>query len=203
MSYSTMRSGLERPAHGWMLTASGKRFWPLDPRPEDVDVGDIAHALSNLCRFGGHTREFYSVAQHSVLVAQLVPSRLAMHALLHDAAEAYVGDMVRPLKRTIGDKFSRVEDRVLAAILAHCGLEPLTEFADLEEVKRADDVALVTERRDLMADSSAWPWRQDEQAIVPDVVKILPLEPSRALRYFLTAWDVFIGSWRANPGPRP
>jgi len=80
----------------WIQTYTGKRFWPLDPRPEDVDILDIAHSLSLLCRFTGHTSSFYSVSQHSILVAQEVPKRLRLWALFHDAAEAYIGDIARP-----------------------------------------------------------------------------------------------------------
>lgn len=83
----------------WILTFSGERFYPFSPAPEEVKTKDIAHALANICRFNGHTRGFYSVAAHSVHVSRLVPPEFALEALLHDAAEAYVGDMVRPLKR--------------------------------------------------------------------------------------------------------
>ncbi len=77
----------------WIQVRSGRKFHPLDPRPEDVDINDIAHALSNLCRFTGHCTDFYSVAQHSVIASQIVPPASALAALLHDASEAYMGDI--------------------------------------------------------------------------------------------------------------
>ena len=73
----------------WIITASGKRFYLRRPTPADIDAGDVAHALAHICRFNGHTREFYSVAQHSILVSRLLPDELKLAGLLHDAAEAY------------------------------------------------------------------------------------------------------------------
>ena len=83
----------------WILTQTGKRFDLFEPDADMIDPRDIAHSLAHLCRFNGHTREFYSVAQHSCLVADLVPTEHKLAALLHDATEAYIGDMVRPLKQ--------------------------------------------------------------------------------------------------------
>lgn len=133
----------------WMCTYTGRKFYPLDPHPYDVDIRDIAHALSSLCRFGGHCREFYSVAQHSVLVSYAVQDRaLRLWGLLHDAAEAYVGDVVWPLKRsTLLDGHRVIEDRVMRAVAIHFGLT----MPEPPEVKAADLVALSTEKRDLMA----------------------------------------------------
>ena len=79
----------------WMLTATGHRFFLNDPRPEDIHIEDIAHALANICRFGGHSRTFYSVAEHSILVAEILrqdsqPRHVIFAGLMHDAAEAYV-----------------------------------------------------------------------------------------------------------------
>ena len=83
----------------WIQTFSGKKFSLIDPQPEDVDIGDIVAALCKLVRFTGHCRGMYTVAQHSVHVADLVPSELCYAALLHDAPEAYYGDFSRPLKQ--------------------------------------------------------------------------------------------------------
>jgi len=90
----------------WIATYTGGRFYPLDPRPEDVCIADIAHSLSQICRFNGQTLQFYSVAQHSVLVSKLLgqggPSPIhEFMGLKHDAAEAYLCDLVRPIKREL------------------------------------------------------------------------------------------------------
>ena len=82
-----------------MQTFTGRLFDPFNPDPALIDLRDIAHALGNICRFGGHSRRYYSVAEHSILVASLVPEPLRLPALLHDAAEAYLGDIITPIKR--------------------------------------------------------------------------------------------------------
>lgn len=133
----------------WMQTFSGVRFWMTEPRVEDVRIHDIRVALSNLCRFTGHVNDFYSVAQHSVHVSELVPAELRLQALLHDAAEAYLGDIARPLKRheRVRDAIEGWEQGLLEVIGEALGvvLWPLAE-----EVRRADDVMLATEKRDLL-----------------------------------------------------
>src|SRR5438128_12538670 len=81
----------------WMQTYTGRAFYPLDPRLDDICIEDIAHALSMLCRYGGQCQEFYSVAEHSVLMSYAVNPQHALWALLHDATESYMGDLIRPL----------------------------------------------------------------------------------------------------------
>lgn len=100
----------------WIQTFTGRQFWPLDPRPEDIDIADIAHALSLTCRFGGHCRNFYSVAEHSVLLASYVTPANALWALLHDAAEAYLCDVPRPVKPFLPG-FREMEAGIMAAIV--------------------------------------------------------------------------------------
>lgn len=146
-------SAEDRPGD-WIVTYMGHKFWPLDPLPSEVDIGDIAHALANICRFGGHCREFYSVAQHSVLVAeQFHYSPNALCALLHDGAEAYCGDMVRPLKWSLPEFVAA--ERLLWSTIARRFTLP----AELPEiVKRVDNRMLVTEKRDLILNAARHRW---------------------------------------------
>ncbi|ARJ66459.1 hypothetical protein WV31_12665 [Magnetospirillum sp. ME-1] len=104
-----------------ITTATGRNVNPLDLRPEDIDIRDIAHSLSLTCRFNGHCRVFYSVAEHSVLVSKLCPPKFAFEALMHDAAEAYLGDVPTPLKRQ-WPEYKEAEDRAHAVIAQHFGL---------------------------------------------------------------------------------
>jgi 5'-deoxynucleotidase YfbR-like HD superfamily hydrolase len=129
----------------WIQTASGRAFSLTEPAPADVDLQDIASALSKIARFGGHTRRPYSVAQHCCLVASIVPAEFRLHALLHDAAEAYVGDIVTPLKRLV-PLFSLIETRVHRAI---CRQFRITEEIPVC-VLEADRVALATEVHQLL-----------------------------------------------------
>jgi len=139
-------------AFGWIETYSGRRFWPLDPRAEDVDVVDIAHALSLVCRFGGHPQQFYSVAQHCVIVSDCFDDvKMETHGLLHDAAEAYFSDIVRPVKRLI-QGIDVIEQRIIEAIYGMAGIDPPTD-EEYARIKEIDTRLLMAERRDLMRDS--------------------------------------------------
>ncbi|CAI8817207.1 Phosphohydrolase [Pseudomonas sp. IT-P74] len=135
-----------------ILTATGKRFDLYEPDADLIDPRDIVHSLAHLCRFNGHTREFYSVAQHSCMVADLVPEQDKLAALLHDAAEAYIGDMVQPLKQWM-HAYQDVEQWIWERICTRFNLDPELPAS----VRHADLVALATERRDLMAaDPTTW-----------------------------------------------
>jgi hypothetical protein len=165
----------------WVLTASGRRFDLLAPRAADVDAQDVAHALARLGRFGGHARALWSVAQHSVLVSRLVPRRLALAGLLHDAAEAYVGDMTAPV-RSLVPGHARLEARVLRAVAARFGV-PLAAFDD-PLVREADARARLAER-DALLPPSPIPWAEDLAGLRPARVAIVPLPPPRAEAAFL------------------
>jgi len=142
----------EATTTGWIVTYTGKRFFPLAPRIEDLDIVDIAHALSNQCRFTGHCREFYSVAQHSILAAYHAPAWLKLTMLLHDASEAYLCDMSRPVKHSPGlSAFRAAEDAVQRLVGQRFGVS----FAD-PLVKQIDDRMLMTERRDLTNVAQTW-----------------------------------------------
>lgn len=171
-----MKKSLLKRKGSWFLTSSGIPFYPLDPRPEEITISDIAHSLANVCRFGGHCDPFYSVAQHSIHVSKLVPRELALQALLHDAAEAYIGDMVRPLKLHM-DQFQTAESRIWKVIAKKFDIP--VELAP--EVKIADNVALMTERRDVVI------WTPHIWSIpeAPDPELIIPLPPGEAQEAFL------------------
>lgn len=137
----------------WIQTFSGRAFYPLDPQPEDIVIGDIAHALSLQCRFTGHTRASYSVAQHSINVATVIelkggsPSE-ALWGLMHDASEAYLVDVARPVKHTPEmSPYRAAEKRVMAAVCKRFDL-PLQEPPI---VKMSDNILLAVEAHTLMA----------------------------------------------------
>lgn len=133
----------------WIRTNSGGRFYLQDARAEDVHIQDIAHALSQICRFTGHTSRFYSVAEHSVRVSWLVEPRHALWGLLHDAAEAYIGDVSRPLKHAAGmEGYGTIEVDVERAVRDAFGVV-LTPTMNAD-VKRADLQMLCVEARQLL-----------------------------------------------------
>lgn len=137
---------------GWIQTFTGRPFWPCDPRPEDIDARDIAHALAHQCRFAGHTAFFYSVAEHCVRASLIVPHEHALWALLHDAPEAYLVDLPRPIKHMSGvaEAYQAAEARLMGVVCEVFGLDPHQP----SEVTRADMVLLQTEARDLMTGSN-------------------------------------------------
>lgn len=164
-----------------ILTNKG-RYFDFLSQTNTVTIDEVAHALANICRFGGHTRSFYSVAQHSVLVSQVVPLEDAMWGLLHDAAEAFIGDVCRPLKNLLPDyrELERaVEDEVLMK-LGLTGDKP-------SSVKDADLILLATEQRDLM------PPHDDTWALIegikPLTSKIVPMSPYWAKMAFIERYN--------------
>lgn len=172
----------------WFCSSSGRRLFVSNPDPDAICIEDIAHALSHTCRFGGHVHTFYSVAQHSVLVSQNVsPDAIAREALLHDAAEAYIGDVIHPLKQCLPD-YKRIERLWELAVVERFGL--LDSAAIATRIKLADLEALVTERRDVC--SPAWsthPWVADEAGIKPWTARIDPLGPEAARALFMRRWE--------------
>jgi len=135
----------------YIRTYTGKKWiyeWPL---AEDVEILDIAHSLSQICRFTGHTRSFYCVSQHSCLVSDLCENRL--WGLLHDASECYVTDLARSLKYSPGlEGYKKYEKMTMDVICEHFGLDK----QEPAEVKLADQRALATEGRDLFDCEETW-----------------------------------------------
>lgn len=169
----------------YVSTFLGNRFYLTRPQIDDVAIEDIAHGLAYQCRFNGQTNAFYSVAQHSLMVMDLVPPDHRFAALLHDAAEAYLGDMVKPLKNLFPE-FSVIEARVMAIIGEKFGLD-LTHLA--LSIKQADLVALATEKRDLMPHSTE-PWSYLAE-VEPLPHAIVPMSPEKAKEAFLVAYQRF------------
>lgn len=164
----------------WIETASGGVFHILDPQPEEIKIEDIAHALSMLCRFTGHCRKFYSVSEHSVL-ASLIDIENPLWSLMHDASEAYIADINRPLKHftQAGPAYKQVEKIVMTAICKKFNL--LAE--EPASVKKADDVMLYAEKEQLMW-PMAWDSKLGDASMAADI-KITGWSPEVAKAEFL------------------
>lgn len=157
----------------WMQTYTGRRYYPMDPKSEDIDPWDIAHALSFLCRYGGHVSRFYSVAEHCVLMSRAVPEEDALSALLHDATEAYVVDVPRPVKRYL-DNYKDIENRVWGAISTRFGVSSVLPAS----VLAADNRILLSEKAALLPTSEGvWPGLE---GLAPLDVTIRAWSPERA-----------------------
>jgi hypothetical protein len=163
----------------WMQTFTGRAFYPLDPRAEEIDPLDIAHGLSMLCRYGGHTTQFYSVAEHCVLMSRAVAPEHALWALLHDATEAYVGDVIRPLKHSLPE-YCAIEDRLALVIAERFGIDPQCPA----EVKLADTRILLDERAAVLGKAPLF-WHPSVEALEPLGVEIQAWSPAEAQEQYL------------------
>lgn len=140
----------------WIETYTGKQFHILDPQQDEIDLYDIAHALSMQCRYTGHCESFYSVAEHSYIISLMVPKEDALAALLHDASEAYLTDVASPVKPLL-ENYKAMEETIMRAIAEKFKFDyPLPET-----VKRADRAQLKTEAKYLMA-SGGQTWNQEQ-----------------------------------------
>jgi 5'-nucleotidase len=179
-----------RPAapDGSIQTVSGRWVNPLAPDPAQIDIGDIAQALANQCRFGGHSRRFYSVAQHSTIVSDICAEHgatagEALVALLHDAGEAYLVDLPHPIKHRseLGPPYRRAEKAMEAAIEARFELGPPPEG-----MKAIDRSLLATERATFTSTLDSWP---ELEGFEPLPIEIEPWDPERARREFLERFE--------------
>lgn len=195
---------MEQRRGDWIQTFTLRQFWPLDPRPEDVSIADIGHALSMMCRFTGHVHAFYSVAEHSVRVSLEAArratrggmsagdvTRIARWGLLHDASEAYLVDLARPIKRTPEmAAYREAEERIMSAIADRFGIGRVEPSL----VKSADVALCYTEARDLFPGvHPAWTWHA---APLPE--KIVPCMPTAAEALFRARFEELFPSegWR-------
>lgn len=185
----------------WMLTFTGKKFYPLSPRVEDIDIIDIAHSLSLQCRYNGHVQRFYSVAEHCVLMSRAIsrgaaeswvglpPSEraeMALWALLHDAPEAYIGDMVRPLKRHMPD-YCAIDDAIMKVIAERFELEART----IPPMVKGADTRILLDERDALFDSIGGDWGLGD--ILPLGVQVEGLSPEAAEFSYLTEFRHLMG----------
>jgi uncharacterized protein len=177
------------PAPGpYLQTVSGRFVNPFDPDPAQLDINDIARALANVCRFGGHCRSFYSVAQHSVIVSELVEERGGdvedvFAALMHDATEAYLGDMPHPIKHRspLGAQFKKAEDQLEQVLNARFNIK-----AGVKEIKRADRALLATERKALSGENWHWP---ELDGVEPLDLELTAWPPDKAAEAFLARFE--------------
>ena len=164
----------------YFRTHTGKHVHPLSPSPSEISIFDVAHALSQICRFVGHTTAFYSVAQHCVLVSEHVPQDDALWALLHDASEAYLCDLPAPIKRDPEMNIYRIaEDRLMLAVCERYSLPPEMP----RTVKVADKVLLATEFRDVTTMDDL-EWIAGECGVEP------------APDYYIVAWPPIVAEAR-------
>ena len=188
---------------GWIATFTGRKVCPLAPRPEDIDIRDVAHALACINRFTGHCPEPYTVAQHSVLASNIVPPALAIAGLLHDAAEAFMGDIARPWKgklRVVGDGrnaetgFRAAEDYLLRAIFDALKVE-WPNADGWKAIKEADTTLLVTEARDFFGHQAIYnDWHHiPANGYVPLPREIVPQGWRTARHRFLERWNELTG----------
>lgn len=172
-----------------LQTFTGRTISPVAPRPADIAIEDIAHALANTCRFGGHVATFYSVAQHCVLASHIVPEADALWALLHDASEAYLVDIPTPLKCTKAlDGYMAVEALMQRTIFQTFGL-----VGELPGSVVDADAALLLEEADTLFQGGAGPQFDQLRGRVPrPPVRILPWAPAAAERGFLNRFQSLV-----------
>lgn len=169
----------------WIQTHTNKVFHLLDCSVEEICIEDIAHALSHICRFGGHTSRFYSVAEHCVVMSKVIPT---LECLLHDASEAYLGDVVRPLKSRM-ESYRDIEADVALVIAMKFGLPVRLDAM----IKQVDMRMLVTERNQLMG-KSPLPYEVDEMGHEPFPFTLECLPPPLAKQQFLQRFRELNGS---------
>lgn len=170
-----------------ICTYSGVCFNPLDPSTAGIRIEDIAHALSNQCRFAGHVRAFYSVAQHSVLVSYLLPPEFQLVGLLHDASEAYLQDMPSPIKAMMPE-YRAAESALQAKIYRWADVRPSVLDQAHGALHDADKLMLAREQHDLMPKVD-WLTQRD----VSHVESVVPWGSVYAKAMFLARWARLTG----------
>lgn len=188
----------------WIQSYTGKKVTPFDLKPEQVCLEDIAHALSNKTRFTGHTRDFYSVAQHCVLGSQCLPPSYALAFLLHDVNEAYLPDVAAPIKGSVwwcpeegGRGFlpwTTLEERLSGVILTALGHASLIPLLRAKEIRDMDAAMCLAERDALLGEPPA-DWGISGE---PAPTEVEPWSPLEAEDRFLTRYELLTMCWGCN-----
>ena len=182
----------ERTNTNYIETASGKKFWTLNPIVDDIDIMDIAHALANKCRFTGHCKRFYSIAQHSVLVSQLVSDIYALEGLLHDAAEAYMPDLAYPLRGGFCN-WEEIENRVHTAIAKRFRLiHPYPVEVNIVDRKIVRDEAWSL----MHSQGKDWPGSREKFGM-----RVRPWSAEESKERFVEQFQTILESGREIPDP--
>jgi hypothetical protein len=160
----------------WIQTFTGRRFDVFAPNPDHIHLLDIATALAHTCRFSGHVPYHYSVGQHSLLMSRVVPPAVALEALLHDAAEAYLGDVPRPIRQGLQD-YNAVMGLVETAVAQRFGLV----YPWPDAIHEADMRMVITEAHAFNKDTTGW---GIDAAPYGDVV-VAPMYPKDVMELFI------------------
>jgi hypothetical protein len=182
----------------YLQTVSGRWVNPFDPDPNQIELADIARALANQCRFGGHCRTFYSVAQHCVIVSELIEEEgasadQALAGLMHDAAEAYLGDLPHPIKHRsqLGQAFREAEGPLERVIR-----ERFSIIDSPAAIKRVDRALLATERLAFSAERWHWP---ELAGVEPLGLELVAWSPDEAADAFIRRFEELDSRRRAAP----
>lgn len=167
----------------WIQTYTGKQFYALDPQPDDIDIEDIAHALSNMCRYAGHCKKFYSVAEHSILVAENLSSEYQLAGLLHDASEAYLVDIPRPFKGYLTNYYE-LEEKIMNSIYAKFNVD-----CGFHDVIKAVDTRILNDEREQNMNKSEHKWDDYGDLLG---VQLKFYSPEEAEEQFLSFFDALV-----------
>jgi uncharacterized protein len=195
-------------ARAWQRMLSGRRLDLLDPSPMDIEIEDIAHGLARVARWNGQTRgeHPFSVAQHSLLVASIAQSlephaepELALYALLHDAPEYVIGDIISPFKALIGETYKKVENRLLHAIHLRFGLKSETPRLMAKTIKVADQASAYWEAvalADFTQDEADRFFKKPEIGAKKFMSYLTPWPTAEAEQAYLSAFKQHLEAWK-------
>jgi hypothetical protein len=168
--------------NSWIETYTGKKFNVFEPDIKAINIIDIAHALSMCTRFNGHLHQYYSVAEHSIYVSELVPKEFALAGLLHDASEAYLSDIPRPIKAMIPE-VKLIENKVMTLIFKKYGI---TKYSNI--ISHIDRSMCLTEAVQSNMNTGDWSEGHDKYGLQNVTIKYLSW--SLAKRDFLNRFDI-------------